>query len=115
MVYAYTQDVPIGPELYQRILEEIGPEPLEGSLLHLCVRTPDGLRYIDVWDSQELCAAAFEQRIHPAVDRAFDGARLPGEPVVHPLDVVGIRGALSSIRPTALLVTHVLTEPNVAT
>ena len=94
MVYAYTQDVPIGPEFYQRILDEIGPEPLEGSLLHLCVRTPDGLRYIDVWESQELCATAFDERIHPAVDRAFGGARPPTEPVVHRLEVVDIRGSL---------------------
>ena len=94
MVYAYTQDVPIGPELYQRILDELGPEPLAGALLHLCVRTPDGLRYIDVWESQERCATAFEQRIHPAVDRAFGGARPPGEPARHRLDVVDIRGSL---------------------
>lgn len=94
MVYACTRDVPIGPELYQRILNEIGPEPLTGSLLHLCVRTSDGLRYIDVWESQELCATAFDERIHPAVDRAFGGARPPTEPVVHRLDVVDIRGSL---------------------
>ncbi len=94
MVYAYTQDVPIGPDLYHRIIEDLGPEPLEGSLLHLCVRTPDGLRYIDVWESVELCAKAFDERIHPAVDRAFGGARPPTEPVVNPLDVVHVAGLL---------------------
>jgi len=94
MIYAYTQDVPIGPDPYARILDELGPEPLEGSLLHLCVRTPDGLRYIDVWESEELCTKAFDERIHPAVDRAFGGARPPGEPVVNRLDVVHIAGSL---------------------
>ena len=94
MVYAYTQDVPIGPDVYRRIIEDIGPEPLAGSLVHLCVRLPEGgLRYIDVWESEEACARAFDERIHPAVDRAFGGARPPGEPVVHPLDVVDLRGA----------------------
>ena len=63
MVYAFTQDVPIGPELYQRILDEIGPEPLAGSLVHVCVRLPEGgLRYIDVWESEEACARAFDDR-----------------------------------------------------
>jgi hypothetical protein len=38
MVYAFTQDVPIGDELYRRIIDAIGPEPLAGSLVHLCVR-----------------------------------------------------------------------------
>ena len=94
-MYAFTQDVPIGPELYARIIEELGPEPLEGSLLHLCVRRPEGgLRYIDVWESEEACTRAFEDRIHPAVDRAFGGARPAREPEAHPLEVVDLRGTL---------------------
>jgi hypothetical protein len=95
MVYAYTQDVPIGEELYRRILDELGPEPLEGSLLHLCVRTPEGgLRYVEVWESEELCAKAFDERVHPAVDRAFGGSRPPGEPTVMHLEVVEARGSV---------------------
>ena len=95
MVYAYEQDVPIGPELYGRIVEELGPEPLAGSLLHLCVRRADGgLRYIEVWESEEACARAFDERIHPAVDRAFGGARPDGEPVVRRLEVGDASGAL---------------------
>jgi hypothetical protein len=95
MVYAFTQDVPIGEDLYRRILDEIGPEPIAGSLLHLCVRKPDGtLRYIDVWESEEACAAAFEDRIHPAVDAAFGGARPDQEPTTDRLDVLHAAGAL---------------------
>ncbi len=95
MVYAYTQDVPIGPELYQRILDDIGPEPLAGSLVHVCVQLPEGgLRYIDIWESEEACTRAFDERIHPAVDRAFGVARPPGESEVHRLDVIDLRGAL---------------------
>jgi hypothetical protein len=68
VVYAYIQDVPIGEDLYRRIIEEIGPEPFEGGLLHLCVREADGkLRYIDVWESEEACtkAEAFSQPVGP--------------------------------------------------
>jgi hypothetical protein len=95
MVYAFTQDVPIDEDMYRRIMDAIGPEPLPGSLLHLCVREPDGtLRYIDVWESEEACAQAFEQRIHPAVDAAFGGQRPSEEPTVHRLDVVHATGSL---------------------
>ena len=95
MVYAYIQDVPIGEDLYRRIVDRIGPEPLAGGLLHLCVRNADGtLRYIDVWESEDACARAFEERIHPAVDAAFGGQRPGQEPVVHPLDVVHASGTL---------------------
>ncbi|SDP25506.1 hypothetical protein SAMN04515671_3434 [Nakamurella panacisegetis] len=94
MVHAYIQDVPIDEALYRRIIDELGPEPLAGQLLHLCVREPDGrLRYIDVWESEEACARAFEERIHPAVDVAFGGHRPSREPVVHKLDVLHAAGA----------------------
>jgi len=93
MVYAYIQDVPIDVDLYRRVIDQLGPEPLAGSLLHLCVRREDeGLRYIDVWQSQEACEQAFDDRIHPAVDAAFGGRR-PGEPVVNQLDVVHATGS----------------------
>jgi len=95
MVYAYIQDVPIGDELYRKIIAEIGPEPMAGQLLHLCVRQPDEtLRYIDVWESEQACAQAFEQRIHPAVDNAFGGHRPATEPTVQHLDVLHADGAL---------------------
>lgn len=95
MVYAFIQDVPIGEEQYRRIIDELGPEPIAGSLLHLCVRQPDGrLRYIDVWESEDACARAFDERIHPAVDAAFGGARPGQEPEVHRLDVLHADGAL---------------------
>jgi hypothetical protein len=95
MVYAYIQDVPIGEDLSRRIIEEIGPEPLAGGLLHLCIREADGkLRYIDVWESEEACTKAFEERIHPAVNATFGGQRPSGEPTVHHLDVLHASGSL---------------------
>ncbi len=95
MVYAYIQDIPIGEDLYRRIIDRIGPDPLPGSLLHLCIREPGGgLRYIDVWESEQACARAFEDRIHPAVDAAFGGQRPAQEPVVHHLDVLHASGSL---------------------
>jgi hypothetical protein len=95
MVYAYIQDVPIGEDVYRRIIDELGPEPMAGLLLHLCVRQPDGrLRYIDVWESQQACARVFQERIHPAVDAAFGGERPSSEPEVHRLDVLHANGSL---------------------
>jgi len=95
VVYAYTQDVPIGDDLYWRIIDELGPEPIAGQLLHLCVRRADGgLRYIDVWESEQACGRAFDERVHPAVDAAFGGQRPAGEPAVEHLEVIDARGPL---------------------
>jgi hypothetical protein len=94
MVYAFTQDVPIDTDMYARIAAALGDEPMDGLLLHLAVRNPDGgLRYIDVWESEEQCTRAFDERVHPAVDTAFGGRRPPVEPTVTPLDVIEARGA----------------------
>jgi hypothetical protein len=100
MVYAYTQDVPIDTDMYARITDALGTARMEGLLLHLCVRNPDGgLRYIDVWESEAQCARVFDERIHPAVDAAFGGHRPPVEPTVNRLDVVDITGPLAAALP----------------
>ena len=95
MVHAYVQDVPIDTDVYARITDALGPEPMDGLLVHLCVRRAGGgLQYIDVWESEEQCARAFDERVHPAVDVAFGGSRPAQEPTVHRLDVVEVRGAV---------------------
>jgi len=94
-MYAFVQDVPIDEALYRRVIDELGPEPVAGCLLHLCVRRADGgLRYIDVWESEEACTTAFNGRIHAAVDAAFGGNRPAGEPHTERLDVLHATGAL---------------------
>ncbi|MDJ0350536.1 hypothetical protein [Cryobacterium sp. PH29-G1] len=97
MVYAFIQDVPLDHARYQRVMEELGPEPLAGQILHLCTRRADGgLRYIDVWESKEACTRAFDERIHTAVDTAFGGTRPGVEPHVQLLDVLDITGVAVS-------------------
>ena len=94
MVYAFTQDVPIDFDTYERVIANFGDEPLDGCLMHLCVRRPDGgLRYIDIWESKEKCAAAFDQRIHPAVDAALGGSRPAQEPHSDALEVLHAMGS----------------------
>lgn len=94
MVYAFTQDVPIDFDTYKEVIDNLGPEPLEGCLMHVCVRRPDGgLRYIDVWESRDKCAEAFSTRIHPAVDKAFGGSRPDKEPRSEPLEVLHAMGS----------------------
>lgn len=89
MVYAFTQDVPIDFETYQKVIDFLGPEPLDGCLMHLCLaRSDGGLRYIDVWESADKCSTAFEERIHPAVDKALGGNRPGEEPTTEALVVL---------------------------
>jgi uncharacterized protein (TIGR03083 family) len=70
MVYAYTQDVPIGVELYEKIIAAIGREPLAGSLMHLCVRRADGVRSRSAFIPQWMPRSAASAR--PANQRSSD-------------------------------------------
>lgn len=76
MVYAFTQDVPIDEPTYRKIMDRLGPEPLKGLLLHLAVRRPDrGLRYIDVWESEESCEKRIQRSNPSRRVRRVQGAR----------------------------------------
>ena len=84
MAYAFTQDVPIDAAFYGRIIEQLGPEPPEGLIIHLVMQGPEGgLRYLDVWESEEHCDRFTEERLHPVVHgllREILGDALPPEP-----------------------------------
>jgi hypothetical protein len=96
MTYAFTQDVPIDAAFYARIVEQLGPEPPDGLIVHLAIeRAEGGLRYVDVWESEEQCERFTEQRLHPAVHgllREIFGDALPPEPEQLSLSVVHVWG-----------------------
>ena len=84
MTYAFSQDVPIDAAAYQRIIEGVGPEPIKGLITHLAIERPEGgLRYIDVWETEQDWNRFAEDRLHPVVHallRETFGDDLPPEP-----------------------------------
>ncbi|MBI2767689.1 MAG: hypothetical protein HYX53_17465 [Chloroflexi bacterium] len=95
-MYAWSQDLPINDEIYERIRERLGNVKLDGLIVHLAIREEHGhLRYIDVWESETKCDAAFAAHIHPAVYAAFKeiGLKPAGEPTRIPIDIVEVRVA----------------------
>ncbi|MFI6601785.1 hypothetical protein ACIBHX_36530 [Nonomuraea sp. NPDC050536] len=92
MTFAFTYDVPIGRDVYQRLVRDLGPEFPPGMILHLAHEIPGGLRYFDVWESKEAHADFVENRLHPVVDRIVTetlGFR-PPEPPHTELTVVDV-------------------------
>ena len=81
-MYAFTQDLPITTDIYERIMKGVGTAPADGCILHAVVRIDGGLRYIDIWESREACDRFLEERVHPVLQAAFKaaGAALPQEP-----------------------------------
>ncbi|MEO5875133.1 MAG: hypothetical protein ABIS86_10030 [Streptosporangiaceae bacterium] len=103
MVYAFTQDVPIDATFYQRITDGLGPQAPAGLVLHLAIERPEGgLRYVDVWESEQDFERFAEERLHPVVHtllREIFGENLPDEPERTTLPVVHAWG--SAIKPAA--------------
>ncbi|MFT3855223.1 MAG: hypothetical protein QM733_21180 [Ilumatobacteraceae bacterium] len=101
MAYAFTQDVPIDGATYERIRAGLGEAPPPGLLVHLAVRLPGGgLRYHDVWESEEDCARFTEERLHPVVHALLAevfGDQLPPEPERTPLDVIHVWGRSATL------------------
>jgi hypothetical protein len=92
-LFAWTQDVPINAEIYAKIVARIGDQTMPGLVVHLAIEKPDGtLRYIDVWESEADCDAAFEQVVHPAVhpELVANNVVVTEEPPRTPINVIDI-------------------------
>jgi hypothetical protein len=83
-MYAFTQDVPIDTAFYQRIRDDLGDTPPQGLIVHLAMERPEGgLRYLDVWESEDDVNRFVDERLHPVVHRLLHevfGDELPPEP-----------------------------------
>ncbi|MFM9376277.1 hypothetical protein [Gordonia sp. VNK21] len=92
--YAWTQDVPVDAEAYADIIGRMGRTPMPGLIVHLAIRDEGGaVSYLDVWESEQACDAAFASVVHPAVGPvlAERGIRPAGEPVRTAIDVLDVR------------------------
>jgi hypothetical protein len=77
-MHAFTQDVPLNAELYQQLRSDLGDERPVGLITHLALELPEGgLRYVDVWESEEHWQKFVEERLHPTVSRFLAERGLP--------------------------------------
>jgi hypothetical protein len=94
MTYAFTQDVPIDAAFYQRITDGLGEEPPKGLVVHIAAELPEGgLRYYDVWESEEDWDRFTDERLHPVVHGLLSeifGDALPPEPDRVPLSALHV-------------------------
>ena len=92
MTYAFTQDVPIDAGFYKRITDGLGDEPPKGLIVHLAIERPEGgLRYLDMWESEEDCNRFAEERLHPVVHGLLSeifGDNMPDEPPRTAINVI---------------------------
>ena len=92
MTYAFTYEVSITPEIYARIIEGIGQQRPPGLIAHLAYRTDTGLRYVEVWQSEDDWKAFEHDRLHPVVHPLLQDMLgfVPPEPPRTMLDLVDV-------------------------
>jgi hypothetical protein len=92
MTYAFMQDVPIDAEFYQRVATGLGDDPPKGLISHIAIERPEGgLRYIDVWETEQDWDRFAEERLHPVIHPLLAeifGDDMPPEPDRVPLQVI---------------------------
>ena len=90
MTYAFTYDVPINAETYDRIKQGLGPERPPGLIAHLAWRTESGLRYVYVRQSKDEWESFTGNRLHPVVHPILQDTLgfVPPEPPRTVLDVI---------------------------
>lgn len=89
MAYAYVQDLASSWERYRDATTELVDPPPDGLILHAAGPTDEGVRIIDVWESEEAWQRYRSERLDAAI-AALDG---PGraKPIfrdLHPEHVV---------------------------
>ncbi len=77
MAFAFIQDMPITTDDYDRLMDEMGRDTPAGLIAHVVAKTDDGLRYVDVWETEGDWKAFHEQRIEPALGRIYAGTERP--------------------------------------
>jgi hypothetical protein len=91
-MYAFTQDLPITTDVYDRIIEGIGTVPPSGCIVHAVLKIEGGLRYVDIWESRDACDRFLAERVHPVLQAAFNaaGTTLPPEPARNEFELVDL-------------------------
>lgn len=77
MPYAFIQDVPATEPMYEQIRAKLGDEPPKGLITHVAIKQPEGLRYIDVWDTEADWERFREERLEPVVGEVLASYGLP--------------------------------------
>jgi hypothetical protein len=71
MTYSFIQDVPADEPMYRKIMALLPSDPPAGLVVHLVQRREQGLRYIDVWDTEASWRTFQNEQVEPAVGKVL--------------------------------------------
>jgi hypothetical protein len=66
-MYAFIRDVPADEHIYGEIKQRLGSTPPPGLISHVVFKYQDGLRNVDVWDTESAWERYRDEAVEPAV------------------------------------------------
>ena len=82
MTYGFVHDVPANEEMYREIRARIGDRRPDGLVAHIVMRRDEGLRYVDVWETQADWERFHDERVDPAVSAVLASYGLAHDPSI---------------------------------
>ncbi len=96
MAYAFTQDLPGNKDMYTKLSDRIGDEVPKGLIVHLAFEIADGMRIVDLWESEADFDHFQAERLGPAMDKVLQEAGVsreslgqPQEQELKPVEIFG--------------------------
>jgi hypothetical protein len=93
MTYAFIQDVPANAEIYAMIKAKLGTTSPAGLIAHIAITRDAGLRYVDVWETEDAWIQFRDEQVEPAVAEVLAGFGIPHEHsmvVTEQVDVIDV-------------------------
>ena len=94
MAWSFISELPISPEEYDALNGEIGEDP-PGLILHTSSRSENGMRIIDVWESETAYRQFEQEQLMPAMGRLGWPPPPPDAPQPVEFELHNIRGRAS--------------------
>ncbi len=89
MPYAFIQDVPANEEIYDKI-RALLPTDAPGLVVHVAIKRAEGLRYVDVWDSEADWERFRVEHVEPVVEQVLASYGIPHDHSLVTTEVVDV-------------------------
>jgi len=76
MPYAFINDVPANEAMYAEVKELLPAHPA-GLVAHIALKREGGLRYVDVWETEQDWDRFHADHVEPAVEKVLAGYGIP--------------------------------------
>ena len=79
MTYSFIHDVPADESIYRKVRSLLPADPPKGLVAHLVIQRDNGLREVDVWDTEADWTRFRDEHVEPAVTSVLASLGIPND------------------------------------